>query len=52
MQVAASDDVTLSDEELDRKLQEFGEYDPTLDLSSYEPPPSTCWWTTAAASSP
>ena len=38
VQVAASDDVTLSDEELDRKLQEFGEYDPTLDLSSYEPP--------------
>ncbi|MDQ3101887.1 MAG: DNA translocase FtsK 4TM domain-containing protein, partial [Bacteroidota bacterium] len=29
----------LSDDQLDEKLKEFGEYDPTLDLSSYELPP-------------
>ena len=28
----------LSDDEVDSKLQEFGEYDPKLDLSRYEPP--------------
>lgn len=28
----------LSEEEMNSKLQEFGEYDPTLDLSSYIPP--------------
>ncbi len=28
----------LSEEEIDSKLKEFGEYDPTLDLSSYVPP--------------
>ncbi|MCB0794156.1 MAG: DNA translocase FtsK 4TM domain-containing protein, partial [Flavobacteriales bacterium] len=36
--VAASDDKTLSEDELEKKLQEFGEYDPKLDLSSYELP--------------
>ncbi len=28
----------LSEEEIDAKVKEFGEYDPTLDLSSYVPP--------------
>ena len=39
VQVAKPEEVVLTEEQLDEKLQEFGEYDPTLDLSSYEPPP-------------
>ena len=31
-------DEILSDKEVDSKVQEFGEYDPTLDLSSYQFP--------------
>ena len=31
-------DESLSDEEINAKLEEFGEYDPTLDLSSYKLP--------------
>ena len=31
-------DQTLSDEEVNSKVSEFGEYDPTLDLSSYQLP--------------
>ena len=38
VQVAQAEEV-LSEHEIEAKLQEFGEYDPTLDLSSYEPPP-------------
>ncbi len=38
VQVAQAEEV-LSEDEIESKLQEFGEYDPTLDLSSYEPPP-------------
>ncbi len=37
--VAAAAEKTLSDDQIEAKLQEFGEYDPTLDLSSYELPP-------------
>jgi S-DNA-T family DNA segregation ATPase FtsK/SpoIIIE len=37
--VAAATEKTLSDDQIEAKLQEFGEYDPTLDLSSYELPP-------------
>jgi len=33
-----SNDDSLSDAEVDKKLEEFGEYDPTLDLSSYKIP--------------
>jgi len=29
---------TLSDKEVNKKLEDFGEYDPTLDLSNYEKP--------------
>jgi S-DNA-T family DNA segregation ATPase FtsK/SpoIIIE len=36
--VAQAEQVLTSDE-IEGKLQEFGEYDPKLDLSSYEPPP-------------
>ncbi len=32
-------DEILSDDEIDSKVEEFGEYDPTLDLSSYQLPP-------------
>ncbi|MBL4592985.1 MAG: DNA translocase FtsK 4TM domain-containing protein [Flavobacteriales bacterium] len=32
-------DEILSDKEVDSKVQEFGEYDPKLDLSSYQLPP-------------
>ena len=32
-------DVVLSEDQIEEKLKEFGEYDPTLDLSSYELPP-------------
>jgi len=38
VQVAQAEQV-LSEDEIESKLQEFGEYDPKLDLSSYEPPP-------------
>lgn len=33
------DDLQLSGEEMDSKRQEYGDYDPTLDLSSYALPP-------------
>ncbi|MEZ4788913.1 MAG: DNA translocase FtsK 4TM domain-containing protein [Flavobacteriales bacterium] len=32
-------DKLLSEDQIEEKLKEFGEYDPTLDLSSYELPP-------------
>ncbi|MBL6866151.1 MAG: DNA translocase FtsK 4TM domain-containing protein, partial [Flavobacteriales bacterium] len=32
----ASDEAQLSDDEIDQKVQDFGEYDPTLDLSRFE----------------
>lgn len=35
---APDEEKTLSEAEIERKLQEFGEYDPKLDLSSYELP--------------
>ncbi len=34
----SENDDTLSEEELDKKVEEYGEYDPTLDLSSYKKP--------------
>ncbi len=34
----ASDEAQLSDDEIDQKVQDFGEYDPTLDLSRFELP--------------
>ena len=37
--VAAAAEKTLSHDQIEAKLQEFGEYDPKLDLSSYELPP-------------
>ncbi len=39
VQVAKSEETILNETEIDERLKEFGEYDPTLDLSSYEPPP-------------
>lgn len=38
VEVAADDTETLSEDQLDSRLKEFGEYDPKLDLSSYELP--------------
>ncbi|MEZ4755381.1 MAG: DNA translocase FtsK 4TM domain-containing protein [Flavobacteriales bacterium] len=38
VQVPQTEEV-LSEDEIEAKLQEFGEYDPKLDLSSYEQPP-------------
>ena len=38
VQVAQAEEV-LSEDQIEAKLQEFGEYDPKLDLSSYEQPP-------------
>ena len=38
VQAPAADEV-LSEEQIEAKLKEFGEYDPTLDLSDYELPP-------------
>ncbi len=38
VQVAKAEQV-LSEDQLEARLQEFGEYDPTLDLSSYALPP-------------
>jgi S-DNA-T family DNA segregation ATPase FtsK/SpoIIIE len=35
---AEAKDETLSDEEVNSKVSEFGEYDPTLDLASYQLP--------------
>jgi len=37
--VAAAEEKVLTEDQIEAKLQEFGEYDPTLDLSSYELPP-------------
>ena len=37
--VATAEEKTLTDDQIEAKLAEFGEYDPKLDLSSYEPPP-------------
>ncbi|MBL8000808.1 MAG: DNA translocase FtsK 4TM domain-containing protein [Flavobacteriales bacterium] len=37
--VAAAEDKMLTEDQIEAKLQEFGEYDPKLDLSSYELPP-------------
>jgi S-DNA-T family DNA segregation ATPase FtsK/SpoIIIE len=34
----AADETQLSDDEIDQKVQDFGEYDPTLDLSRFELP--------------
>lgn len=34
----ADDEAQLSEDEIDKKVQEFGEYDPTLDLSRFELP--------------
>jgi len=41
IEVAAikEEDLELSEEEVDSKRQEYGDYDPTLDLSSYALPP-------------
>lgn len=36
---AGPKETVLSEDEIEAKLQEFGEYDPKLDLSSYEQPP-------------
>ncbi len=36
---AAPEEKTLSEDQIEEKLKEFGEYDPTLELSSYELPP-------------
>ena len=36
---AGAADKVLSEDQIEEKLKEFGEYDPTLDLSSYELPP-------------
>ncbi len=36
---AGAEDKVLTEDQIEAKLQEFGEYDPTLDLSSYELPP-------------
>ncbi|MBL0127456.1 MAG: DNA translocase FtsK [Flavobacteriales bacterium] len=37
--VANTEEKTLSEDQIEERLKEFGEYDPTLDLSSYELPP-------------
>ena len=36
---AGEEDVVLSEDQIEDKLKEFGEYDPTLELSNYELPP-------------
>jgi S-DNA-T family DNA segregation ATPase FtsK/SpoIIIE len=36
---ANAEEPVLTEDEIEAKLAEFGEYDPTLELSSYEPPP-------------
>lgn len=38
IEVATSTEKELSEDELNQKVQEFGEYDPTLDLSNYQMP--------------
>ena len=38
MDVEIKDEETLSDKEVNKALKEFGEYDPTLDLGSYQHP--------------
>ncbi|HYG53529.1 MAG TPA: DNA translocase FtsK 4TM domain-containing protein [Flavobacteriales bacterium] len=38
VQVNNSDNVLLTDEEINARLEEFGEYDPTLDLSDFKLP--------------
>lgn len=38
IEVTKNEESTLSDSEMNNKLHEFGEYDPKLDLSSYELP--------------
>lgn len=38
IEVAKPEEPKLSAEEIDSKVQQFGEYDPTLDLSRYESP--------------
>jgi len=35
---ANTEEPVLTEDQIEAKLAEFGEYDPTLDLSSYEPP--------------
>ncbi|HRH38762.1 MAG TPA: DNA translocase FtsK, partial [Flavobacteriales bacterium] len=37
--VAVAEEKVMTDDQIEAKLAEFGEYDPKLDLSSYEPPP-------------
>jgi S-DNA-T family DNA segregation ATPase FtsK/SpoIIIE len=39
VQVAAPEETLLTDDQIEEKLKEYGEYDPTLELSSYEFPP-------------
>lgn len=39
VQVAAPQETVLSEDEIDARMQEFGEYDPKLELSRYEQPP-------------
>jgi len=38
IEISSTDESELSEEELDDKVQQFGEYDPKLDLSRYELP--------------
>lgn len=38
VEIAQEDSVTLSSDEIDEKVKEFGEYDPKLDLAKYELP--------------
>ncbi|MEZ4936354.1 MAG: DNA translocase FtsK 4TM domain-containing protein [Crocinitomicaceae bacterium] len=39
IEVADEKDEELDEDEINKKIEEFGEYDPTLDLSSYRLPP-------------
>lgn len=39
IEIAEEKDEELDDSEINNKVEEFGEYDPTLDLSSYRLPP-------------
>ncbi len=39
VEIANKEETILSEDELNTKLQEFGEYDPKLELSTYELPP-------------
>lgn len=38
IEMPLNEEMTLNEEEIKKKLEEFGEYDPTLDLSSYKLP--------------